>query len=85
MVNANLIKMYTDQGEFEGSLNSIGNRQNELIRKHLLTQKWYRFNKGEISSTGKLESSIPEITPSQANYKFEPVNLKPTKSQRKKK
>ena len=46
MVNANLLKMYTTQGEYEGSLNSIGKRQNELIRQHLLTQEWYLFNKG---------------------------------------
>ena len=32
MVNANLHKMYTTQAEFEGSMNSIGKRQNELIR-----------------------------------------------------
>ena len=32
MVNSNLIKMYNAQGEFEGALNSIGGRQNELIR-----------------------------------------------------
>ena len=64
MVNANLLKMYTAQGEFEGSLNSIGKRRNELIKQHLLTQERYLFNKGEISSTGKLESSIPEFTPS---------------------
>ena len=37
MVNANLLKMYIVQGEFEGSLNSIGKGQNELIRQHLLT------------------------------------------------
>ena len=72
-----MIKMYQAQGEFEGSLNSIGKWQNELIRQHLLTQEWYLFNKGEISSTSKPESSIPKFTPSQAKYKFEPMNLKP--------
>ena len=47
LVNQNMIKMYLAQGEFEGSLNSIGKRQNELIRQHTLTQEWYLFNKGE--------------------------------------
>ena len=84
LMNQNLIKMYQAQGEFEESLNSIGKRKNELIRQHLLTQEWYLFNMGEISSTGKPKSSIPECTPSQASYEFEPVNLKPSKSQRKK-
>ena len=63
----NMIKMYQAQGEFEGSLNFVGKRQNKLIRQHTLTQEWYLFNKGAISSAGKLESSIPEFTPSQAN------------------
>ena len=84
LVNKNMIKMYQAQGEFEGYLNSIRKRHNELIRQHLLTQEWYLFNKEEISSTSKPESSIPEFTPSQAIYKFEPVNLKTLKSQRKK-
>ena len=32
MVNNNLIKMYSAQGEFEGVLNSIGQRQNDIIK-----------------------------------------------------
>ena len=32
MINNNLIKMYSAQGEFEGTLNSIGQRQNEVIK-----------------------------------------------------
>ena len=32
MCNSNMIKMYNAQGEFEGALNSIGGRQNELIK-----------------------------------------------------
>ena len=32
MVNANMIKMYNAQCEFEGALNSIEEKQNELIR-----------------------------------------------------
>ena len=85
LVNKNMIKMYQAQGEFEEALNSIGKRQNELIKQHTLTQEWYLFNKGEISSVGKPKSSIPEFTPSQGSYKLEPVNLKPSKAQRKKK
>ena len=33
MVNANMIKMYNVQGEFEGALNSIRERENELVRR----------------------------------------------------
>ena len=32
LVNQKMIKMYKAQGEFEQSLNSIGQRQNELIK-----------------------------------------------------
>ena len=32
MVNNNLIKMYSAKGEFEGVLNSIGQRQDDLIK-----------------------------------------------------
>ena len=85
MVNANLIKMYNAQGEFESSLNSIGLRQNELIRQNTITQEWYFFNKGENSTTAKPQPSIPKLTPSHAGYEYEPVNLKPSKYQRKKK
>ena len=85
MVNANLIRMYNAQGEFEGALNSFGLRQNELIRQNTITQEWYFFNKGENSTTAQPYPSIPDFTPSHASYEYEPVNLKPSKSQRKKK
>ena len=35
----NMIKMYNAQGEFEG-LNSIRERQNELIRTNVRMQEW---------------------------------------------
>ena len=81
MVNQNMIKVYQAQGEFEQSLNSISQRKNELIKQHIRTQEWYLFNKDESGLTGKPEPSIPEFTPSNASYKYEPVNLKPLKSQ----
>ena len=84
-INFNMIKMYQAQGEFEQSLNFVGQRQNELIKQHLKTQEWYLFDKGEGGSTGKPEPSIPEYTPSNANYKYEPINLKPSKHQIRKK
>ena len=39
MINNNLIKMYSAQGEFEGTLNSIGRRQNELIKQIALSME----------------------------------------------
>ena len=48
-----MIKMYQARGEFEQSLNSIRQRQNELIKQHIRTQHWYLFGKDGGSSTGK--------------------------------
>ena len=40
MVNSNMIKMYNAQGEFEGSLSCIGERQNEMIRSNAKMLEW---------------------------------------------
>ena len=48
-----MVKMYKVQGEFKQSLNSIRQRQNELIKQHIRTQEWYLFDKDGGSSTGK--------------------------------
>ena len=79
-MNHNMVKMYKVQGEFKKSLNSIRQRQNELIKQHIRTQEWYLFDKDGGSSTGKLEPSIPDFTPSNVSYKYESVNLKSSKS-----
>ena len=44
MVNNSLIKMYYAQGEFEGTLNSIGQKQDDLIKQMALSE-WFAFNK----------------------------------------
>ena len=49
MINNNLIKMYSAQGEFEGVLNSIGQRQDDFIKKVALSMEWSAFNKEEGS------------------------------------
>ena len=53
MINNNLIKMYSAQGEFEGILNSIRRRQNDLIKKMALSMEWSTFNRSEESSRSK--------------------------------
>ena len=45
MVNNNLIKMYFAQGEFEGTLNSIGRRKYYLIKQMALSIEWFALNK----------------------------------------
>ena len=75
-MNQNMIKMYHAQGEFDKALNSIGQRQNEFIKQHSRTQEWNLLDKDGGGSTGKPEPFIPEFTPSNVSYKYEPVNLK---------
>ena len=75
MDNNNLIKMYSTQGEFEGVLNSIGQRQNDLINQMALSMEWSTFNKEEGSEAKQPQVQIPELSPSSAGYRFEPVNM----------
>ena len=79
MINNNFIKMYSAQGEFEGTLNSIGQRQNDLIKKMALSMEWYVFNKEEGSKAKRPPVQFPEFAPSSTSYKFEPVNLNRSK------
>ena len=53
MINNNLIKRYSTQGEFEGTLNSIGQRQNDLIKQMALSMEWSAFNRSEDGSMSK--------------------------------
>ena len=76
LINNNLIKMYSTQGEFEGTLKSIGQRQNDLIRQMALSMEWSAFKKAEEGSRSKQpQVQIPEFSLSAAGYKFESVNL----------
>ena len=65
MINNNLLKMYSSQGEFEGILTSIGQRQNDLIKQMALSIKWSAFNRSEEGSRSKQpQVQIPEFSPS---------------------
>ena len=86
MVNNNLIKMYSVQGEFEGVLNSLGQRQNDLIKQMAFSMEWSPFNKEEGSKAKRPQAQIPKFSPSSAGYWFEPVNMNiPPKYDRRKK
>ena len=59
-----------------GTLNSIGQRQNEMIKQLALTMEWYILNRsGEGSRSRQVQVQIPEFSPSAAGYKLDPVNL----------
>ena len=53
MINNNLIKMHSAQGDFEGTLNSIGQRQNDLIKQMALSMEWSAFNRAKKGSKSK--------------------------------
>ena len=64
MVNANMIRMYNAQGEFEGSLNFIGERKNELIRTNARMLKWFTNRLEGDTKVEKPQPSFSEFTPS---------------------
>ena len=53
MINNNLIKMYSTQGKFKETLNSIGQRQNDLIKQMALSLEWSELNISEEGSRSK--------------------------------
>ena len=71
-----MIKMYNAQGEFEGALNSIGGRQNELIKFNARMLEWFTNKLAGNKITKQPQVSIFDFTPSQAGYQYEPINLK---------
>ena len=77
--------MYNAQGEFEGTLNLIGERQNELIKSNAMMLGWATNKLFSDETTEKPQVSIPEFVPSQDSYPFEKVKIKPSKSHPKKK
>ena len=86
MVNNYLIKMYSSQGEFKRTLNSIRQRQDDLIKKMALSMEWSAFNKDEGSKARRPPVQFPEFSHPSAGYKFEPINPnRPNKNDRKKK
>ena len=86
MVNNNLIKMYSAQGEFNGVLNSIGQRHDDLINQLALSIKWFAFSKKEGRKARRPPVQFLNFSPSSIGYKFEPINMnRPNKYDRKKK
>ena len=85
MVNGNMIKMYTAQGEFEGCLNSIGERQNEPIKTNARMLEWFTNKLVRDTKAERPQPSFSDFTPSNVGYPYESVNIKPSKSHRKNK
>ena len=76
MINNNLLKMCSAEGEFKGTLNSIGKRQSDIIKQMALSIEWSALKRSEEDGRSKQpQVQIPEFTPAAVGYKFEPVNL----------
>ena len=57
-------------------MNSIGQRQNDLIKQMALSMEWSTFNRVDEGSKSKQpQVHIPKLSPFAAGYKFEPVNM----------
>ena len=79
-VNSNLVNIHTMLIELEGTINNIGQRQDELITQVEFTNDHYLFNREEPLEKEKPNILIPRFPPSLASFNLEPPNLKIHKS-----
>ena len=79
-VNSNLLNIHTMLTELEGTMNNIGQRQDELITQVEFTNDHYLFNREEPPEKENPNISIPRFPPSLASCNHEPPNLKIPKS-----
>ena len=79
-VNSNLVNMHNVIIELEGSMNTLGGRQDELITLVEYTNDYCLLNREEPTKKDKPNISIPKFPPSLATFNLEPLNLKTSKS-----
>ena len=79
-VDSNLVNMHNVLAEFEGSMNTLGSRQDQLITLVEYTNDYCLFNKEEPLEKEKSGISIPNFPPSSASFNLKPPNLKTSKS-----
>ena len=79
-VNSNLVNIHIMLTKLEGTMNNIGQRQDELITQVEFTNDHCLFNKEEPPENEKPNISIPRFPPSLASFNLEPPNLKIPKS-----
>ena len=79
-VNSNLVNIHNVLTEFEGSMNTLGIRQDQLITLVEYTNDYCLFNREEPPAKEKSDISIPKFPPSLASFNLEHQNLKTSKS-----
>ena len=67
LCKSNLRNKYNAQGEFEGALNSIKGKPNELIKTNAKILEWMTNQLLGDKSCEKPQASISDYVPSQAN------------------
>ena len=76
-VNSNLVNMHNVLTELEGSMNTLGIRQDQLITLVEYTNDYCLFNREEPPAKEKPDISIPKFPPSLASFNLKPPNLNP--------
>ena len=79
-VNSSLLNIHTMLTKLEGTMNNIGQRQDELITRVEFTNDHCLFNMEDPLEKEKPNISIPRFPPSLASFNLEPPNLKIPKS-----
>ena len=79
-VNSNLVNIHNVLTEFEGSMNTLGNRQDQLVTLVEYTNEYCLFQREEPPEKEKPDISIPKFPPSLTTFNLEPPNLKTFKS-----
>ena len=79
-VNSNLVNIHNVLTEFEGSMNTLGNRQDQLITLMEYTNDYCLFQREEPPAKEKPYISFTKFPPSLAIFNLEPPKLKTSKS-----
>ena len=79
-VNSNLVNILNVLTELEGSVNNLGSMQDHLVTLMEYTNDNFLFNREEPPAKEKSNISIPKFPPSLATFNLEPLNLKTSKS-----
>ena len=79
-VNSNFVNIHNVLTELEGSMNTLGNRQDQLVTLVEYTNEYCLFHREEPPAKEKPNISIPKFPLSLATFNLEPPNLKTSKS-----
>ena len=79
-VNSNLVNIHNVLTELEGSMNNLASRQDQLVTLVEYTNDYCLFHREKPPEKEKPDISIPKFPPSLATFNLEPLNLKTSKS-----